>query len=271
MSTQTESEQTALAFDAAAPVYDETYEALPGIRRIRSVTSALYLKCFPPGSRLLEINCGTGNDALFLARQGRMILATDVSPLMLEEVRKKIAANGLDHAVSTRRLAFDELESLRGMLFDGAYSNLGGLNCTNDLPAVATGLARLVKPGGFFVATVMPSFCLWETLGFLARLRWRDAFRRRSRKGTLANLHGGHVRTHYHSPHAFISAFEPQFEHVMTMGLAVMLPPPNFARAYARLGGWTALLERVDDVVARLPIFRSIGDHYVMILRRKLT
>ena len=39
MITDSESEQTRLAFDAAAPVYDADYEWLPGIRRIRSITS----------------------------------------------------------------------------------------------------------------------------------------------------------------------------------------------------------------------------------------
>lgn len=269
MTTRAESDQTAHAFDTAAAVYDEAYEALPGIRRIRSITSSLYLHYFPPGSNLLEINCGTGNDAMFLARQGRAVLATDISPLMLAEVRKKIAASGLDQLVNTHQIAFEELPLLHGRLFDGAYSNLGGLNCTDNLSSVAGGLAALVKPRGFFVATVMPSFCLWETLAFLARLRWHDAFRRSDRKGTLASLHGGHVRTYYHSPRAFFSAFASDFEHVRTMGLAVMLPPPNFARTYARLDKWVPLLERVDDAVAHLPLLRSIGDHFVMILRRK--
>ncbi len=271
MTTRAESDRTALAFDAAAAVYDATYEALPGIRRIRSVTSSLYLEYFPRGGNLLEINCGTGNDAVFLAKQGMTILATDISPLMLEEVRKKTATHGLDHAVTTRRIAFEELDTLQGMLFDGAYSNLGGLNCTDDLVSVAVRLAALIKPGGYFIAVVMPAFCLCETAAFLVRLRWREAFRRKAQGGTLANLHGCHVRTYYHSPRAFLSAFTSHFEHVTTIGLAVVLPPPNFTRAYARLGRSLPLLQRVDDVVARLPLFRAIGDHYVMILRRKLS
>jgi len=269
MTTQYESEQTALAFDAAAPVYDDAYEALPGIRKMRAVTSSLYLDFFHPGSNLLEINCGTGNDAVFLAKQGMTILATDISPRMLKEVGEKITRYGLEHSIETRRVAFDGLDALQGMLFDGAYSNFGGLNCTDDLVVVAANLSALVKPGGFFIATVMPAFCLVETAAYLVRLRWRDAFRRRIRGGTLADLHGGHVRTFYHSPRAFLSAFTSHFEHVTTRGLAVLLPPPNFARAYARLGRSLSLLERADNAVARLPLLRSIGDHYVMVLRRR--
>jgi ubiquinone/menaquinone biosynthesis C-methylase UbiE len=266
-----ESEQTARAFDAAAPVYDGAYEALPGIRRMRAITSALYLEFFPPGSNLLEINCGTGNDAVFLARRGMAVLATDISPLMLEEVRKKVELHGLSRSIQTRRVAFDELDSLRGTRFDGAYSNLGGLNCTGDLRGVSAGLGALVKPGGFFIATVMPRFCLWETAAFLARFRWRDAFRRIRPGGTVASLHGGRVRTQYHSPRALRAASASYFDHVETVGLAVVLPPPNFARAYAALGKALPALERLDDAVAGLPLLRSLGDHYVMVMRRKRT
>lgn len=269
MTTQAEIEQTRRAFDAASSVYDEAYEHLPGIRHFRSVTSRIYLEDFPRGGRLLEINCGTGNDAVTLARQSMTILATDASPLMVEEVRKKIALHGLDRFIEARVLAFEELGSLRGTVFDGAYSNLGGLNCTDALGSVAAELGALVKPGGYFIATVMPSFCLWETVSYLARLRWGDAFRRARGEGTLARLHGGLVRTYYHSPRAFFKNFAGEFELIKVVGLAVLLPPPNFARAYALLGSRLQLLESIDGAVAGLPLFRSIGDHYVMVLRRK--
>jgi ubiquinone/menaquinone biosynthesis C-methylase UbiE len=261
--------QTQQAFDAAAPVYDAMYERLPGIRRIRSTTSALYLKYFPRNGSLLEINCGTGIDAVFLAERTMNVLATDASPRMVEEVRKKVDERGLGGFVEPRHLAFSQLGSLRGRVFDGAYSNLGGLNCTNRLESVATDLGGLVKPGGFFIATVMPSFCLWETVAFATRFRWRDAFRRKSGEGTLASLHGARVRTYYHSARAFSAAFAEYFEPVKTVGLAVLLPPPNFEHAYALLGRSLHLLESVDEAVAGLPLFRSIGDHYVMVLRRK--
>ena len=261
-------EQTRLAFDAAAPVYDAASEHLQGIQRMRSTTSRLYLQYFPRGSRLLEINCGTGNDAITLAKHGMSILATDLSSSMLEETQKKIRAEALQLSIQTKQLSFDHLGELRGDVFDGAYSNLGGINCADSLPSLAADLGALVKPGGFFIATVMPPFCLWESASFLFRFQIRQAFRRQSRYGTLANLHGGEVRTYYHSPRAFRGIFAPFFDHVMTLGMAVFTPPPNFTRAYATIRSGLRLLEALDDVLAGIPPFRSIGDHYVIVLRR---
>ncbi|MGA9120097.1 MAG: class I SAM-dependent methyltransferase [Bacteroidota bacterium] len=265
----TDTEQTRKAFDAAAPVYDALYESLPGIRRFRAVTARLYLKYFPRGSRLLEINCGTGNDAVSLAGQGYTIFATDISPSMVHLAREKATAMGLEDSVEVQVLPFDRLSALRGSTFDGAYSNLGGLNCTNDLQPIASGLADLLRPDGIFIGVVMPPFCLWETSAFLLRGKWRLAFRRTARGGTPANVHGGTVRTFYYSPRRFAAAFADHFDHVATVGLAVFLPPPNFGRTYSLLGKRIGLFERLDDTVAAWPLFRSIGDHYAIVLRRK--
>ena len=268
--TDEESFQTRMAFDAVAATYDTQNEALPGIRRIREHTRRLYLQYFARGSRLLELNCGTGNDAVFLAQHGMKILATDLSPLMLEEVRKKTLLAGLAATIETREVSFERLGDLHGSSFEGVFSNMGGLNCTRELPQIAADLAPLVKPGKYFVATVMPPFCLAETLVFLAGSRWPQAFRRTSGKnGSLAHLGEGVMRTFYHSPRAFARAFAPHFEHVKTIGLLVLLPPPNFARAYSTFLRRAKFLKKLDESVSKLPFFRSIGDHYIMVLRRK--
>jgi ubiquinone/menaquinone biosynthesis C-methylase UbiE len=262
-------EETPRAFDAAATSYDATYETLPGIKRLRTLTSGIFLRLFRPGQHLLELNCGTGTDAITLARHGMTVLATDASPLMILEARQKIDAAQLGGRVQTRVLAFHELELLSGRAFDGVYSNLGGLNCTDRLNLIGYNLSRITRPGGLFIATVMPSFCLWETLAFAVRGQWKQSMRRRSPNGCLAFLHGDVVQTFYHSPRKFYDAMYEYFELVELHGLNIFTPPPNSARAYAVLARLLAPLELLDAIVARIPPFSSIGDHYVMVLRRR--
>jgi ubiquinone/menaquinone biosynthesis C-methylase UbiE len=266
---QTPTDQTREAFDTAAPVYDQEYENLRGIIRLREITARVFLTYFSPGSSLLELNCGTGTDALTLARHGMKVLATDLSPEMIRVTQRKIAAAELDDRVTTMVLSFRELHDLRGRSFDGAYSNLGGLNCTNDLSTVAASLAPLIRPRGYFIAAVMPTLCLWETCTSLARLDWKKAMRRRNRLGTIANVHGGKVHTFYHSPKTFAEAFAEHFRTVRLLGLNIFTPPPNSAGAYRSLGRVTMLLEKLDDMVAELPFIPSISDHYIIVLQRK--
>jgi SAM-dependent methyltransferase len=264
-----EASNTSMAFDAAAAVYDAEYEGLPGIRMMRSRTESLYMEYFPAGSSLLELNCGTGNDAVYLGQRGRRVLATDLSVRMVGEVNTKIAVYGLAESVETRRLAFADLRHLSPRQFDGAYSNMGGINCTNELADLAANLGARIRPGGHFIATVMPPFCLWESAAYAARLDWRGAVRRMRRGGALAHVHGGSVRTHYHSPKKFMAAFTPYFDQVSTEGLAVLLPPPNFSGAYEKLRGGMRFLAEADRLASRIPGLRILGDHYVMILKRK--
>ena len=47
----------------------------------------LMLRCFGSGSRLLEIGCGSGHDAAFLAVHGRNVTATDASEGMIAAAR----------------------------------------------------------------------------------------------------------------------------------------------------------------------------------------
>ena len=202
---------------------------------------------------------------MFLAQNGMHVLATDASPGMIAEAERKIAS--LAHAagsVRTSVIPFERISELKGEVFDGACSNFGGLNCTDKLHEIARDLAAVIRPGGLFIATVMPRFCLWETAAFLGRLRWNMAFRRLAPGGTLADLHGGKVRTFYFSPRAFRKAFSRDFAHVRTLGLAIFMPPPNFPR----LGVLTDIMGGVDDLVAGIPLIRAIGDHYTVVLRR---
>ena len=259
---------TRKAFDAAAPVYDREYEHLPGVVRLRSIISNVYLQYFSPGQSLLELNCGTGTDALLLAHRGMTVLATDVSPNMIAEVKRKTAELNFETSVTAQVLSYLDLDSLGSRRFDGAYSNMGGINCTDDLPVVAKHLASLIRPGGYFIATVMPGFCLWETAAFLARFQFRNAFRRQRAGGVTANFHGGKVQTFFHSPRKFENAFSPYFEREDMMGLNMLTPQPNSTNAYASMPRVIKMLEKIDDLIARLPFFSSIGDHYLIVVRR---
>ena len=262
---------TQQAFDTAAPVYDQTYEQLHGIRRLRRLISQVYDRYFAPGQHLLELNCGTGTDAIEQARKGVHVLATDVSPAMIHEVKRKLRDARLEHMITPRVLSYHDLHLLKGSIFDGAYSNMGGLNCTAEMGEIARHLAGLIRPGGYFIATVMTDFCLWETAAFLSRLQIRNALRRRKRGGVSAHLHGGTVQTYYYSPDMFASHFAPYFERIQLTGLNILTPPPNSTRVYDRFPDFVWALEGIDDKISGLPVFSAIGDHFLMVLRRKQT
>ena len=48
-----------------------------------------------PGTRVLDIACGTGNVTIPLARRGAMVTGLDMMPHLLEEARARAAREGL--------------------------------------------------------------------------------------------------------------------------------------------------------------------------------
>jgi SAM-dependent methyltransferase len=253
------------AFDTAAESYD-LFESLPAVPRLRRITRGLFLEAFPSGASLLELSCGTGSDALAMAAAGRRVLATDASPAMLREAERKWERAGRPAGVSFRELPFEHLSALGTARFDGAYSNMGGLNCLADLSPVFSSLHTLLNSGAHAVVVVMPDFSLWESAGFLLRGRIGRAFRRRNPSGVDARVGGGSVRTYYHSP-ASLAASAPGFRLVRLLGLNVFSPPPSSVRA-AALGPLRGLLERLDDLAGTVPAVARLGDHYAAVLRR---
>src|SRR5688572_9188544 len=142
------------AFDAVAERFDERYGSWLSVAAQRRAVRAELLRAFPPGARILEIGAGTGEDALWLVRQGREVLVTDAAPSMVRVAAAKLGAYA---ALAPIVVAAESLEALAdewvpaAATFDGAFSNFAALNCVEDLAPVGRGLARLVRPGGQLV------------------------------------------------------------------------------------------------------------------------
>ena len=257
------------AFDLASRDYDDTFESLPGTSRLRKIFASLLFDTFADGSSLLELNCGTGTDAITLGRRGYRVLATDVSPAMVEVTRTKIHHEGLDERIKTMELSFLDLRGISGYQFDGAYSDMGGLNCTSDLSLVAEQLAFVIKPGGSFVASVMSDLCLWETTSFLLRGKFRSAFRRSQTSGTIANVSGHPIQVHYFSPVEVSNAFSRYFAVKGLIGLNIITPPLTSLKPYKSFPRTMRMLEAVDDKISKAPLLRRMGDHFCIMLQRK--
>jgi len=256
------------SFDAAAETYDREFDDLPATARIRSIVYKVATQFFPSGGSILELNCGTGTDAIALSKHGFRVLATDASPSMIRIATAKLSGRPANETVEFRVMSFDQISALKGKVFDGVFSNMGGLNCLSDLRPLAVALAGTVKPGGYVISTFLSDFCLWETAAFLVRLDFRRAFRRWHKNGSEVTIHGNPIRVYFHSPSSIRDSFSPYFNGSMLLGLNIFTPPPSSTRAYQRLGDGAGPLESLDDAFSEVPPFNRMGDHFVIALKR---
>jgi len=269
-------QDTARAFDAVASHYDAAYgpQGNEVMTWMRHESLALLKATFPSGSRLLEIGCGTGEEAVSLARSGRRVVATDISQKMAVLAQAKARAAGLGDRVSALAVPAAGIDMLQPPTpFDGAYASFGALNCEPRLEYLGAALARLIKPGGAFVCSVMGRYCPFEMAWFLLHGRPRVAFRRLRRGWQRTPVAGSKtvevsVVTRYLGIQDIRQSFSPTLVVERTLSLPLLLPPPYLDAVFQRhrrLFGSLEYLER--QLRGRWP-WRFWGDHIALVLRR---
>ena len=208
------------SFDALATDYDVTFTQTRIGSLMRQAVWQRLDACFQPGQSILELNCGTGTDALYLGQRGVHVLATDVSQEMVALTRQKVMQAGLAHMVTVQQLAIEQLDDLAPVLFDGVVSNFGGLNCVANLPDTGRALAGRLTPGAQAVLCIMGPIVPWEWAWFVGHGALGNAFRRLRRNGAIWRG----VPIYYPSIRAARHAFAPGFQHRRVSALGVFLP-----------------------------------------------
>ena len=256
-------------FDTAAPDYDREFtEPLLG-RWYRDAVWSRVRRWFRPGDRILDLGCGTGEDAVFLARQGMRVRAVDVSEGMLEVARRKAEAAGVGERISFHLGDLAELEPDGEGPWDGALSDFGPLNCLEELEPVGRALARCLRPGAPALLVVMGPCCPWEIAWYLLRGRPREAFRR-WRRGLQVPVGGGEtVPVWYHSPGGLRRALAEGFVRRDLVGIGSLLPPPYLGGLVERAPRLFGLLTSLDRGLGRVFPFTRMNDHYLIALERR--
>jgi SAM-dependent methyltransferase len=261
---------TQVAFDSVAADYDGPRGNNDLIQDMRSEMWRWLETIFSPGTYLIDLGCGTGLDAVHLARLGYRVAATDWSPLMVQRTADRAAAQQVIDRVRAMNVGAHQLQRLdEAGAFDGAYSNLGPLNCVPDLTDVARECARLLKPGGTLVFTVIGRYCPWEIAHYVRRARWARAKLRFARNVVPVGMNNHTIWTRYYTPREFYAAFEEYFTLEHHRGLCVLAPPPYLTwvrEKYPRLHAW---LWSLDRKVAGWPLIRALGDHFLIVMKKR--
>ena len=259
----------ASAFDELAESYDVSFTRTFLGTLFREAVWRRLDALLAAGDRVLDLGCGTGEDAVHLAGRGASVLATDASSSMVETARLKAEASGLSNRIEVRQLTIEEVgsDAAEGddLLFDGALSNFGGLNCVADLGESARGLAARLRPGAWTVLCLMGPLVPWEWGWFLARGEPGKAFRRLTWKGTTWR----DVTVRYPCIGAMRRTFAPLFHFRRASALGAILPP-TYANEWAtRHQPFIHFLNGLERRIETWPPVIWFGDHYVIELERR--
>lgn len=143
----------AAAWDQAAEGWDRSTPLVHAW--LRAATAAMLAEArLHPGARVLDLAAGAGDQTKAIAHAvgpAGTVLATDISPKILDFARRNIQAAGLanvDFAVADA-----EQPMHAATPFDAVLCRLGLMFCMNPAAALAAAFEAL-RPGGRFVALV---------------------------------------------------------------------------------------------------------------------
>ena len=253
-----------VAFDSLAATYDRDFtDTLIGLAQRKSFWKVLG-RTFKTGDSILELNCGTGVDAVFLAKRGVSVFACDASSQMIAAAEQRT-----DREVSYLPVVFCHLPTERihqlspAAPFDGCFSNFSGINCIADLPALAASLSALLKPGAQLILCCSTRYCLLETAYYLLRGQRRKALRRWAGHGT-AELGRARFPIYYPTLRELRRRFAPHFKLRAYGGMGVAVPPSYLNAWASRHPILFRLLTTLEPALASLPLLRVTGDHMLL-------
>jgi ubiquinone/menaquinone biosynthesis C-methylase UbiE len=264
-------QQASIAFSRQSFAFDNLFSGNKIIQYKRKRVRDVLMQYLKPDDLILELNSGTGEDAIWLAQNNFRVHATDISNGMQDVLKQKVKESNLQHKISAELCSFTKLNQLQQKgPYDVIFSNFAGLNCTNELDKVLQPFNSLLKPGGVIILVLLPKFCLWEFL-LLFIGKFKTAFRRfAGNRGAKANVEGVAFHCWYYNPSYIIQHLKNEFDVLGVEGLCTLIPPSyieDFAEKHPKL---FRLLKAKEDKWKNKYPFKYIGDYYIISLQKRV-
>ncbi len=261
--------QAEKAFNNAAQNYDKefTNTAIGRLQRNRvwnylqrNINSTEY-------PRVLELNCGTGEDAKWFASKGFKVVATDLSAQMIDAARAK-NPTGVEFEVCSFSQISDRF--LPGS-FDVVFSNFGGLNCIpeKEIKLLAEQISLLLRPNGRFIAVVMGDNCTMESLYFRRKKMYEQAKRRQNTNGVSTTIEGETFTTYYYNPDQFARMTSNVFNVKAQKAVGWTIPPSYTDPFFRTRPTLLKALTLIENTIGNMPTLAKKADHFLIDLVKK--
>lgn len=255
------------SFDKAAQNYDATFTNTAIGKMQRNLVYKQLSKQLTSVKNILEINCGTGEDAIWLTKQNFNITATDISPKMIEVAKNKATLDNLNFITADIKTIHS---SLGGQKFDLIFSNFGGLNCLSkqELEQFIQDSKMMLSEKGKMVLVIMPKNTLWEQFYFLAKAQFSSVYRRK-KEFSIADVDGEKVSTYYYNPKDIVNLAGNDFELVDQNPIGFFVPPSYLENFFRNKKGLLRFLGSIEKGISNRSFLSKYADHYIITLQKR--
>jgi SAM-dependent methyltransferase len=251
-------------FDHEAIQYDDNFTNSK-IGRLQRNGIWSYLDKFLIGREeieVLELNCGTGEDAIYLAGKGHKVLATDSSQKMLNVGEAKSNAHNLSSLITFSKLDLKD-PNLGKSNFDFVFSNFGGLNCISPLKlkSLASFLIDHTKPFSECIFVIMPRQTFMEKLFRMINGTSRVYSSKSNNVPLSINVSGESAETYFYNPEEFLSYF-PGFK--LEKKISV-----GYLPSYMNNSRFLPFLLLIEKLLFAIRLSPKRSDHYLLHLKKQ--
>lgn len=215
---------------------------------------------------ILELNCGTGEDAVQFARLGHKVLATDISEGMINVANAKSHSENLEFKTQDINSLHQSNFKHR---FDFIFSNFGGFNCLSkeQIGDFFKTASTLLSPNGKIVLVIMPRHCLWERLYFNLKGDRKKATRRNTNQSIPVNVEGVSVNTWYHNPKDIVALAEEAFSIDQIKPIGLTIPPSYLENSVVANKLFMTFYKGIDQLLTH-SYWSKYADHFLIELTK---
>lgn len=253
------------SFDVAAQNYDSDFTHTEIGKLQRHLVYENLQKHLKNSATILEINCGTGEDAIWLANQNFEVMATDISEKMIAIAKAKTNLANLNFKVLDINHINQETKK-----YDLLFSNFGGLNClTNtELQTFFKSASEIISEKGKISLVIMPKNTIWEQFYFLTKFDFKNVFRRK-KEIVFANVDGEKVETYYYNPKDIVHLCQANFEIIAVKPIGFFIPPSYLEPFFKNKKRFLKGLDFLENRIKNWSILSKYADHYIITLQKK--
>lgn len=254
------------SFDTYSKVYDEDFTFSPIGKMQRARVHWHLEEWLPKHFKVLEINCGTGEDARWIASKVKEIVATDISEKMIEVCRNKHISKATFEVCDCRKIS----ERFAGSDFNLLFSDFGGLNCLSpeEIKQFSEEANKCLESEGILLAVVMGRKCSWERFYF----RWKKDVRynrRKKKEGVETVIGNERFLTWYYSPEEFALLLSDNFNFIEAHPIGLFIPPSYLNPFFKKKKWLLSILYDLEKLFGSDKSLSDHADHYLIAFKKK--
>lgn len=245
------------SFDEAATNYDESFSNTNiGKTQRKAVWEQIDLNNFPNNSNILELNCGTGEDAKLWQEREMNIFATDISEEMIRISKSKFP-----------QIQFDQrdIKNCKNLMAekDILFSNFGGFNCLADIniQQFFVEANSILQPNSTIILVLMGKKCILDNLFLLLKGKFKLLGRRNTKQPLKVAVGNVFVETWYYSPTEIIHFAGSDFEVKKIKPIGLFVPPSYLSNWFSNKTRLLTFLEFLDRFT-QFKFLANYADHF---------